>query len=71
MVEIKNLIAAIQIMAVIIAIARIAVLKLQNLPEDDQRPVNRKIKNIVKAVIIIESIITIVAYLQKYYGFAM
>ncbi|MCI8507277.1 MAG: hypothetical protein HFJ06_01745 [Lachnospiraceae bacterium] len=71
MVEIKNLIAAVQIMAVIIAIARIAVLKLQNLPEDDQRQTNRKIKNIVKAVIIIESIITIVAYLQKYYGFAM
>lgn len=71
MVEIKNLIAAIQVMSVIIAIARIAVLKLQNLQEEDQKPVNRKIKNIVKAVIIIESILTIVAYLQKYYGFAM
>lgn len=71
MVEIKNLIAAIQIMAVVIAIARIAALKLQTLPEDDHRQADRKIKNIVKAVIIIESIVTIAAYLQKYYGFAM
>lgn len=71
MTEIKNLIAAIQVMTIIIAIARISVLKLQNLQEDDQRQVNRKIKNIIKVIIIIESILTIVAYLRKYYGFAM
>lgn len=71
MTEIKNLIAAIQVMTIIIAIARIAALKLQNLQEEDQKPVNRKIKNLIKVVIIIESILTIVAYLQKYYGFAM
>lgn len=63
----KLLVICIQLLAVAGALFRIAYLIVENIGEEDKTPVIKKIKNVIKALILIELIISLGDVIQKYY----
>lgn len=65
--EIKELILAIQILAVVAAVFRIGYILLINLHEEDKTVSNRKIKNILIVLILMETIGGFARLIKHYY----
>lgn len=65
--EIKELITVIQILSGVGAAGRIVYLILENLNADDQTARNKKIKNVLIVLILIETVLTIANIIKGYY----
>lgn len=65
--EIKELITVIQILSGMGAAGRIVYLILENLNADDQTARNKKIKNVLIVLILIETVLMIANIIKGYY----
>lgn len=63
----KLLVLCVQLLAGSGALFRIAYLIVENIGEEDKTPVIKKIKNVIKALILIELIILLGDVIQTYY----
>lgn len=66
--EIKELITVIQILSGTGAAVKIVYLILENLNADDQTVRNKKIKNVLIVLILIETVLTIANIIKGYYN---
>lgn len=63
----KLLIICIQVIVIPGAMFRIAYLIMENIGEEDKTPLTKKVKNVIKALILIELIVSLGAIIQNYY----
>lgn len=63
----KLMVICIQVLAVAGVLFRIAYLIMDNIGEEDKTPVIKKIKNVIKALILIELIMAFGEIIQRYY----
>lgn len=63
----KLLIICIQAIVIPGSMFRIAYLIMENIGEEDKTPLTKKVKNVIKALILIELIVSLGAIIQNYY----